>query len=91
MEVLNYIILSLYFASLVFILIYCLSQFHLLLNYRFPGKQKHANHNSESSAFPLVTIQLPIFNEQFVVERLIDNVMQMNYPIDKFEVQVFDD
>ena len=91
MEIINYIILSLYFASLVFILIYCLSQFHLLLNYRFPGRVSESKSTIDHDTVPFVTIQLPIFNEQFVVERLIDNVMQMNYPIDKMEVQVLDD
>lgn len=40
---------------------------------------------------PFVTIQLPIFNERYVVERLIDNVTQFDYPKDKFEIHVLDD
>lgn len=40
---------------------------------------------------PMVTIQLPLFNEMFVVERLIDNIMKINYPKDKLEIQVLDD
>lgn len=40
---------------------------------------------------PLVTIQLPLFNEYFVVERLIRSVCGINYPIDKLEIQVLDD
>ena len=40
---------------------------------------------------PFVTVQLPIFNEKYVVERLIDNIMQLDYPKDRFEVQVLDD
>jgi cellulose synthase/poly-beta-1,6-N-acetylglucosamine synthase-like glycosyltransferase len=41
--------------------------------------------------YPLVTIQLPIYNEQYVVNRLIDNIVQMDYPLDRFEIQVLDD
>lgn len=41
--------------------------------------------------FPVVTIQLPVFNEKFVVERLIDNTLQMDYPKEKLEIQVLDD
>jgi cellulose synthase/poly-beta-1,6-N-acetylglucosamine synthase-like glycosyltransferase len=41
--------------------------------------------------YPLVTIQLPIYNEQYVVNRLIDNIVQMDYPRDRFEIQVLDD
>jgi hypothetical protein len=41
--------------------------------------------------YPMVTIQLPIFNEMYVVERLIDAVANFDYPQDRFEVQVLDD
>lgn len=41
--------------------------------------------------FPFVTVQLPIFNEMYVVERLIDTVVQFDYPKDRFEIHVLDD
>ncbi|MBM3898149.1 MAG: glycosyltransferase [Thaumarchaeota archaeon] len=41
--------------------------------------------------FPFVTIQLPIYNEQYVVNRLIQAVCRLNYPKDRMEVQVLDD
>ncbi|HWT86318.1 MAG TPA: glycosyltransferase, partial [Myxococcales bacterium] len=40
---------------------------------------------------PRVTIQLPIFNEMYVVERLIDAVARIDYPRDRLEIQVLDD
>jgi cellulose synthase/poly-beta-1,6-N-acetylglucosamine synthase-like glycosyltransferase len=40
---------------------------------------------------PRVTVQLPIFNEQFVIDRLIEAVCAMDYPRDKLEIQVLDD
>src|SRR5258708_11008583 len=40
---------------------------------------------------PRVTIQLPIFNEMYVVERLIDAVAGIEYPPDRLEIQVLDD
>lgn len=40
---------------------------------------------------PFVTIQLPIYNEQFVIDRLIDACCKLNYPRDRFEIQVLDD
>ncbi len=43
------------------------------------------------SSLPPVTIQLPVFNEKYVVERLIDNVAKIEYPRDRFEIQVLDD
>ena len=38
-----------------------------------------------------MTIQLPIFNEQFVIERLIQACCRIDYPRDRFEIQVLDD
>ena len=40
---------------------------------------------------PRVTVQLPVFNEMYVVERLIAAVCELDYPQDRFEVQVLDD
>ena len=40
---------------------------------------------------PRVTVQLPMFNEMYVVERLIESVAQLDYPKDKLEIQVLDD
>ncbi|MEM7015079.1 MAG: glycosyltransferase, partial [Verrucomicrobiota bacterium] len=40
---------------------------------------------------PFVTVQLPIFNEANVVRRLIDAVSQLDYPRDRFEIQILDD
>jgi cellulose synthase/poly-beta-1,6-N-acetylglucosamine synthase-like glycosyltransferase len=41
--------------------------------------------------WPVVTVQLPVYNELYVVERLIDTVAQLEYPKDKLEIQVLDD
>jgi len=43
------------------------------------------------AALPRVTVQLPLYNEQTVAERLIQTVGRMDYPRDRFEVQVLDD
>ena len=40
---------------------------------------------------PRVTVQLPIFNEQFVVERLLDAICKLQYPLDRLDIQVLDD
>ena len=42
-------------------------------------------------ALPAVTVQLPLYNEYHVVARLLNTVAQMDYPRDRFEVQVLDD
>lgn len=40
---------------------------------------------------PLVTVQLPVYNEFYVIERLIDSVVGLEYPKEKLEIQVLDD
>jgi cellulose synthase/poly-beta-1,6-N-acetylglucosamine synthase-like glycosyltransferase len=43
------------------------------------------------SEWPVVTIQLPIYNEMYVVDRLVDSVSAIDYPIELLEIQVLDD
>src|SRR5437868_13539204 len=40
---------------------------------------------------PVVTVQLPIFNEVYVGERLLRSVSQLDYPRDRLQIQVLDD
>lgn len=65
------------------------------LAYRYVSLQKHPkkveNQLIAPEKYPLVTIQLPIYNEQYVTERLIDAVASIDYPIEKLEIQVLDD
>jgi cellulose synthase/poly-beta-1,6-N-acetylglucosamine synthase-like glycosyltransferase len=43
------------------------------------------------SAWPKVTIQLPIFNERYMIDRLLKAITALDYPADKFQIQVLDD
>jgi cellulose synthase/poly-beta-1,6-N-acetylglucosamine synthase-like glycosyltransferase len=45
----------------------------------------------EPETWPAVTVQLPIYNEMYVVRRLIDAVAELDYPRDRLQVQVLDD
>jgi cellulose synthase/poly-beta-1,6-N-acetylglucosamine synthase-like glycosyltransferase len=45
----------------------------------------------EFEVWPFVTVQLPMFNERYVAERLIEAVARIDYPRDRFEIQVLDD
>jgi cellulose synthase/poly-beta-1,6-N-acetylglucosamine synthase-like glycosyltransferase len=86
MELIPIIIYGLF---LTFILVYSFVEFHLVLKYIFRNKRKTSI--STLNEFPFVTIQLPIYNEEFVVSELLDNISKLNYPKDKFEIQVLDD
>jgi len=75
------------------ILLYCLAELGLGFQY-FRDKRQALKHPETTPAlkeFPMVTVQLPLYNEYYVVERLIDAIMAFDYPKDKLEVQVLDD
>ena len=73
------IVLIGYFVSLSILFIFGLHGFVLLYYHR---KYKDVNFNSSKDFenAPLVTIQLPLYNELYVVERLIDKVCEIEYP-----------
>ena len=94
MIVLAYIVVAVYLVSLSYITLYCLMQLHLLWQYKrasysvnVPTKQAFLMPDT----LPKVTIQLPIFNEKYVVERLIDRICSFEYPKNLMEIQVLDD
>jgi cellulose synthase/poly-beta-1,6-N-acetylglucosamine synthase-like glycosyltransferase len=86
---------AIYIASLAFTTFYCLMQFQLYYYYRKYRKQYPQDPPPPAAIadadLPMVTIQLPMFNEKYVVEKLVDVIMKMDYPKDKFEVHVIDD
>jgi cellulose synthase/poly-beta-1,6-N-acetylglucosamine synthase-like glycosyltransferase len=45
----------------------------------------------DAESYPFVTVQLPIYNEMYVIERLIDAVAAFDYPKDRFEIHILDD
>lgn len=47
--------------------------------------------SGDAEYYPFVTVQLPIFNEYFVIGRLIDTVTEFDYPKDRFEIHILDD
>src|SRR5918993_420292 len=83
----------LYMAALSFILLFSLTQVHLLIRYIF-FRSKYQLERVPEKAFetlPFVTVQLPIYNEKYVAERLLDCVAKLEYPKDRLEIQVLDD
>ena len=87
-------IVIIYTLALTVIFLYSLAQLNLLLNY-FKAKKNTENvpvfDFSNPKEIPVVTIQLPLYNELYVVERLLENIAQLDYPKDKLEIQVLDD
>ena len=46
---------------------------------------------SDVGSLPVVTVQLPIFNEFYVIDRLIETTVKLEWPKEKLEIQVLDD
>tara|TARA_Y100000385_G_C13106226_1_gene648066 strand:- start:4398 stop:6263 length:1866 start_codon:yes stop_codon:yes gene_type:complete len=84
-----------YFACLVLILFYSILQLSLAIAYVNNRKKKKAALENEPEfnpeKTPKVTVQLPMFNELYVAERIIETIAAFDYPADKLQIQVLDD
>ena len=79
-----------YFAILCILSIYGIHRFVMATLYRIYRKDI-PHPDAKFSDLPRVTIQLPMFNERYVIERLIDAVCEIRYPREKLQIQVLDD
>lgn len=88
-------IFILYCFFLGFVLLYSLVQVHLSYLYLKSKRDRRLhpvpNPEVKLGEWPMVTIQLPIYNELYVVERLIEAVCAFDYPRELLEIQVLDD
>ena len=90
----SYLIIAIYSVALLLIFFYSLAQLNLLVNY-LGNKQQNKNAPKfnllDAKEIPYVTIQLPVYNEEYVMERLLANIAKIEYPKSKLEIQVLDD
>jgi len=92
--VLEYIVILIYSIALLLIFMYALAQLNLLFNYLKARKTEDTSDKfdfSNPEEIPFITIQLPVYNELYVMKRLLKNIAKLEYPIDKLEIQVLDD
>src|SRR5213596_1983937 len=80
-----------YFVVLILLASYGIHRYVLVYLYYKNKKNHTVKPGREFSELPRVTVQLPIFNERFVVERLLDAVCGLNYPLEKLDIQLLDD
>jgi cellulose synthase/poly-beta-1,6-N-acetylglucosamine synthase-like glycosyltransferase/5-hydroxyisourate hydrolase-like protein (transthyretin family) len=87
------IIIFVYFACLMLVLFYSILQLSLAIAYvRNRGKKKaEIKPVYDPATTPKVTIQLPMYNELYVADRIIETVAKFDYPADKLQIQVLDD
>lgn len=81
---------ALYSLSLLLLCIFGLHRFYLARLYL-----RYRNHDIVPGGYfdklPVVTVQLPLYNERYVAKRLIDSICSLDYPRDLLDIQVLDD
>lgn len=81
------VVLAVYGAALLVLIVQGIYAGRILLVWR-PTPSLHLK---PPATLPMVTVQLPVYNEGAVLARLLDSVMALDYPADRLEVQVLDD
>ena len=88
------ILVAVYTIAVFIITIYTFGEFSLIY-YLFTPNKKNRNHpilpDFKIEELPSVTVQLPMYNEQYVAKAVIDSCAQLEYPSDRLEIQVVDD
>lgn len=80
-----------YFIVLIILAAYGAHRYWMVYLYYKHQKNKTTEPALRFQELPRVTVQLPIFNEQYVVDRLLDAVCRLDYPQDKLDIQLLDD
>jgi cellulose synthase/poly-beta-1,6-N-acetylglucosamine synthase-like glycosyltransferase len=92
LDAFDWTVLIVYFGILAVLAIYGVYRVKQVSEFwrysRFPPKPKG---EFKPADLPLITIQLPLFNEMYVVERLVKSITELDYPRDRLEIQVLDD
>ncbi len=84
------VVYSLYIIDILFLFFYGIHCYFMIFMYTRNASYCDAK-KYRMRSYPFVTVQLPIYNEALVVERLIRSSTQIDYPKDRFEIQVLDD
>ncbi|MGA2580762.1 MAG: cellulose synthase family protein [Bryobacteraceae bacterium] len=87
----DWAILIPYFAILAVLSVYGVHRYEIIHTYFKHRKNATGEPPRRFAQLPPVTIQLPIFNERYVIERLIDEVARIEYPRELLQIQVLDD
>src|ERR1700730_12533640 len=86
----NIAIMLPYFLVLTILAMYGIHRYALVYHY-FKNHKHVPGPPPEVTGWPRVTVQLPIYNERYVIERLVEAVAQFDYPRELLEIQVLDD
>ena len=84
------LILASYFFVLIILAFYGWHRYYLVYMY-MRNRDKQPRAGAQLSPLPVVTIQLPLYNEMYVADRLVASVCEIDYPRELLEIQVLDD
>ena len=92
MSYLSLTFITLYFIVLILLAIYGAHRYLMVyLYYKYKRRNQPPEAQTLQPPYPMMTVQLPVYNEQYVVTRLIDAICALDYPQDRLEIQVLDD
>src|SRR5579875_3453958 len=80
-----------YFGTLTILSVYGIHRYETMRRYRKYRSNLPKTAPQKYAQLPKVTVQLPLYNERFVVERLLEEVVKIEYPRDLLQIQVLDD
>jgi cellulose synthase/poly-beta-1,6-N-acetylglucosamine synthase-like glycosyltransferase len=84
------LILASYFFVAIILAVYGWHRYYIVFLY-MSNRDKEPKPGPQLDPLPVVTVQLPLYNEMYVADRLIDAVCRIDYPRDRLEIQVLDD
>src|SRR5262249_43144040 len=87
----DWAILTPYFGTLIILSVYGVHRYETIRRYRKFRKNLPKVAPRQFAELPRVTIQLPLYNERFVVDRLLEGVSKIEYPAHLLRIQVLDD
>jgi cellulose synthase/poly-beta-1,6-N-acetylglucosamine synthase-like glycosyltransferase len=92
LDTFDWVVLIIYFAILGTLAVYGAYRIKQVIDFwRYRDFVPHPSARFAEADLPCITVQLPLFNELYVVERLLKAVTSIDYPHDKLEIQVLDD
>src|SRR6266850_530426 len=92
LDAFDWTILVRYFSILTVLSIYVICRIKQVFEFwRYRSLPPHPQGHFSETELPRITIQLPLFNEMYVVGRLVKAVTEIDYPRDRMEIQVLDD
>ena len=89
LKLLGYILFGVYAILSFWLLLNGLLQLHLLWQYKRKGIKQPLQ--PLPAELPFISVQVPVYNEKYVIGRLLEALSQFDYPRERFEIQVLDD